>query len=164
MTTEPSPLAPPASAEPVLTLTAPEPPKPVAATSAPKVAPAVPAAALPGLDQKVDAYLQPAGHRRQLPRFLPPGRRRPHHGRRGDPSRRRDASNRMLQTPVKALQEGGLSQGSKIGGTLVELRRTVEGLDPKGALQGGRKLLGMIPFGDRPDGLLPAGTRARRGT
>src|SRR5690348_16254161 len=55
--TEPSPLAPPAAAEPVLTLTAPEPPKPVAATSAPKLAPAVPAAALPGLDQKVDAYL-----------------------------------------------------------------------------------------------------------
>src|SRR3712207_9062946 len=55
--TEPSPLAPPAPAEQVLTLTAPEPPKPVAATSAPKMAPAVPAAALPGLDQKVDAYL-----------------------------------------------------------------------------------------------------------
>jgi uncharacterized protein YaaN involved in tellurite resistance len=30
----------------------------------------------------------------------------------------------------------------------VELRRTVEDLDPKGA-QGSRKFLGMIPFGDR---------------
>ena len=41
-----------------------------------------------------------------------------------------ETSNRLLQTPVKALQEGGLSQGSKVGRTLLELRRTVEELDP----------------------------------
>src|SRR3954469_17921946 len=148
MTTEPSPLAPPASAEPVLTLTAPEPPKPVAATSAPKVAPAVPASALPGLDQKVDAYLGGLlGTAANSPEF---SRRADDVRTMGDAEIRRAAetSNRMLATPVKALQEGGLSQGSKIGGTLVELRRTVEDLDPKGA-QGSRKLLGMIPFGDR---------------
>ncbi len=68
----------------------------------------------------------------------------------GDDEIRRaaESSNRLLKSPVKALQEGGLSEGSKVGGTLLELRRTVEELDPKGA-QGSRRILGMIPFGDR---------------
>ena len=59
-----------------------------------------------------------------------------------------ETSNRLLKSPVKALQEGGLSEGSKVGSTLLELRRTVEDLDPKEAT-GAKKLLGMIPFGDR---------------
>ena len=42
-----------------------------------------------------------------------------------------ETSNRLLKSPVKALQEGGLSEGSKVGNTLLELRRTVEDLDPK---------------------------------
>jgi uncharacterized protein YaaN involved in tellurite resistance len=146
--TEPTPLASPAPAEPVLTLTAPEPPKPVAETAAPKLAPPVPAAAIPGLDQKVDSYLQGLiGTAANSPDF---SRRADDVRTMGDAEIRRaaESSNRLLQTPVKALQEGGLSQGTKVGGTLLELRRTVEDLDPKAA-QGSRKFLGMIPFGDR---------------
>jgi uncharacterized protein YaaN involved in tellurite resistance len=146
--TEPTPLAPPAAAEPVLTLTAPEPPKPVAETAAPKMAPPVPAAAVPGLDQKVDSYLQGLlGTAANSPDFA---RRADDVRTMGDAEIRRaaESSNRLLKTPVKALQEGGLSEGTKIGGTLLELRRTVEELDPKAA-EGPRKLLGMIPFGDR---------------
>jgi len=59
-----------------------------------------------------------------------------------------ESSNRLLQSPVRALQEGGLSEGSTVGKTLLELRRTVEDLDPKEAT-GVKKLLGMIPFGDK---------------
>ena len=59
-----------------------------------------------------------------------------------------ETSNRLLQTPVRALQEGGIAQGSKVGNTLLELRRTVEDLDPSQAT-GTRKFLGMIPFGDK---------------
>ncbi len=59
-----------------------------------------------------------------------------------------ETSNRLLKSPVKALQEGGLSEGSKVGSTLLELRRTVEDLDPKEAT-GTKKLLGMLPFGDK---------------
>ena len=59
-----------------------------------------------------------------------------------------ESSNRMLQMPVKALNEGSLSQGSKVGKTLFDLRRTVEDLDPSQAA-GAKKFLGMIPFGDR---------------
>ncbi|HVN11737.1 MAG TPA: toxic anion resistance protein [Kineosporiaceae bacterium] len=146
--TESQPLAPPAAEPAALTLTAPAPPQPVAATAAPKMAPAVPTAALPGLDQKVDTYLTGLlGTSTNSPDF---SARASDVRTMGDDEIRRAAetSNRLLKSPVKALQEGGLSEGSKVGGTLLELRRTVEELDPKGA-QGSRKLLGMIPFGDR---------------
>jgi uncharacterized protein YaaN involved in tellurite resistance len=59
-----------------------------------------------------------------------------------------ETSNRLLSSPVRALQKGGLSEGSKVGSTLLELRRTIEDLDPKEAT-GTRKLLGMVPFGDK---------------
>jgi len=54
------------------------------------------------------------------------------------------ASNRFLDRPVKAIDSD-----TGIGADLVELRRTVEELDPKenGAGLTGRKLLGIIPFG-----------------
>ena len=68
----------------------------------------------------------------------------------GDADIRRAAetSNRLLQTPVRALKEGGIAEGSKVGNTLLELRRTVEDLDPSRAT-GVRKFLGVIPFGDK---------------
>jgi uncharacterized protein YaaN involved in tellurite resistance len=145
---EPTPLAPPASGEAVLTLTAPEPPKPVAATSAPRMAPQVDAAALPGLDAKVEAYL--GALMSQQPNSPEFAAKASDVRTMGDDDIRRAAetSNNLLKTPIKALKEGGLSQGSKVGNTLLELRKTVEDLDPKGA-HGSKKFLGMVPFGDR---------------
>src|SRR5436305_3439591 len=55
------------------------------------------------------------------------------------------ASNRFLDRPVKAIDKD-----SGIGADLTELRRTVESLDPKGATKT-RKILGIIPFGNRVD-------------
>src|SRR6478736_2832970 len=55
------------------------------------------------------------------------------------------ASNRFLDRPVKAIDKD-----SGIGADLTELRRTVEALDPKDATKT-RKLLGIIPFGNRVD-------------
>jgi uncharacterized protein YaaN involved in tellurite resistance len=55
------------------------------------------------------------------------------------------ASNRFLDRPVKAIDKD-----TGIGADLTELRRTVESLDPKGASKP-RKLLGIIPFGNRVD-------------
>ena len=55
------------------------------------------------------------------------------------------ASNRFLDRPVKAIDKD-----TGIGADLTELRRTVEGLDPKEATKS-RKLLGIIPFGNRVD-------------
>jgi len=55
------------------------------------------------------------------------------------------ASNRFLDRPVKAIDKD-----SGIGADLTELRRTVEALDPKEATKT-RKILGIIPFGNRID-------------
>ena len=55
------------------------------------------------------------------------------------------ASNRFLDRPVKAIDKD-----SGIGADLTELRRTVEALDPKEATKT-RKLLGIVPFGNRVD-------------
>jgi uncharacterized protein YaaN involved in tellurite resistance len=55
------------------------------------------------------------------------------------------ASNRFLDRPVKAIDKD-----TGIGADLTELRRTVEALDPKGATKT-KKLLGIIPFGNRVD-------------
>ena len=55
------------------------------------------------------------------------------------------ASNRFLDRPVKAIDKD-----TGIGADLTELRRTVEELDPKEATKT-RKLLGIIPFGNRVD-------------
>ncbi|HEV6954374.1 MAG TPA: toxic anion resistance protein [Promicromonospora sp.] len=145
--TEPTPLQPPAPAEP-LVLTAPDPVQPVAGTQAPAMAPKVDPAVAPALDRKVSTYLDG---------LLSTDTKSPEFARRADDVRTMgdqdirqaaDASNRLLATPVRALKEGGLSDGSTVGRTLLELRRTVEDLDPSEASVG-RKILGIIPFGDK---------------
>jgi uncharacterized protein YaaN involved in tellurite resistance len=145
--TEPAPLQAPAAASSSLVLVAPEAPAAVAATQAPKMAP-LDQAALPALDSKVDGFVNA---------LLSATPNSPEYAAKandvrsmGDEDIRTaaESSNRLLQTPVKAMREGGLSQGSKVGETLIELRRTVEELDPKEAT-GAKKLLGLIPFGDK---------------
>jgi uncharacterized protein YaaN involved in tellurite resistance len=146
--TEPMPLQPPAPAAESLVLSAPDPVQPVAATQAPKMAPKVDPAVAPALDQKVSTYLDG---------LLTADTRSPEFAKRADDVRTMgdqdirqaaDSSNRLLATPVRALKEGGLADGSKVGQTLLELRRTVEDLDPSEASVG-RKILGIIPFGDK---------------
>ena len=142
----PAPLTPPEGAP--LTLTAPAPPSPIVATQAPAMAPQVDPATIPQLDSKVDSFLSA---------LMTAQTRSPEFAKQaadvramGDADIRRAAetSNRLLQTPVRALKEGGVAEGSKVGNTLLELRRTVEGLDPSRAT-GTRKFLGVIPFGDK---------------
>jgi uncharacterized protein YaaN involved in tellurite resistance len=60
-------------------------------------------------------------------------------------------SNRMLERPVRATKSGLFDSGSDISQSLVDLRHTVEKLDPsrQGDLFTPRKLLGVIPFGNR---------------
>ncbi|MCU1345945.1 MAG: toxic anion resistance protein, partial [Acidimicrobiia bacterium] len=59
-----------------------------------------------------------------------------------------EVSNRLLQAPVRAMRDGAAAPTSKVSQTLLDLRRTVEDLDPKEAT-GVKKLLGLIPFGDK---------------
>jgi len=60
-------------------------------------------------------------------------------------------SNRMLQRPVKAMESGLFDQRSPVARGLIDLRNTIEELDPgkQGDLFSPRKLLGMIPFGSK---------------
>ena len=55
-------------------------------------------------------------------------------------------SNRFLDRPVRAM-----SKDEGVGANLAELRRVVEDLDPgkRGKLSGPRKILGIIPFGNK---------------
>ncbi len=141
-------LTPPPAATSVLTLEPPAPVQAVSETAAPKMAPQVPAAALPGLDAKVDGYLQALmTAETKSPTF---DAKATDVRTMGDADIRRaaESSNRLLRTPVKALKEGGLSETGKVGKTLLDLRRTVEDLDPSQA-KGAKKVLGMIPFGDK---------------
>jgi uncharacterized protein YaaN involved in tellurite resistance len=142
------PLQPPDATESVLALTASAPTQAVATTAAPRLAPAVEPAALPGLDAKVEGYL--ASLMSAEPRSPEFATRASDVRTMGDDDIRRAAetSNRLLTSPIKALQEGGLAEGSKVGSTLLELRRTVEDLDPREA-SGSKRFLGMIPFGDK---------------
>ena len=63
-----------------------------------------------------------------------------------------EVSNRLLDRPVRAMGTGIFDNRSPVAKGLVDLRHTVEDLDPaKNDLShgGARKLLGLIPFGDR---------------
>src|SRR5438874_722723 len=59
-----------------------------------------------------------------------------------------EVSNRLLQLPVNAMQKGGLSSTGPVASSLVDLRKTVEDLDPTSYdLFSPHKILGLIPFG-----------------
>jgi uncharacterized protein YaaN involved in tellurite resistance len=60
-------------------------------------------------------------------------------------------SNRMLERSVSTLSSGMFGSGKEIGNGLIDLRRTIEALDPsrQGDLFAPRKLLGLIPLGNR---------------
>jgi uncharacterized protein YaaN involved in tellurite resistance len=57
----------------------------------------------------------------------------------------------MLERPVGTLKNGMFDQGARIGQSLIDLRRQIEELDPsrQGDLFSARKLLGLIPLGNR---------------
>jgi uncharacterized protein YaaN involved in tellurite resistance len=137
-------VTPPATATADLTLT---PPEPVAAVAPEKAGGMVPIdqAALPALDAKVSQYVDSivaldvhspeftakAGDVRAM----------------GDDDIRNAAetSNKLLNAPVKAMQRG---EGGNVAETLLDLRKTIESLDPAEA-SGVKKFLGLIPFGDK---------------
>jgi uncharacterized protein YaaN involved in tellurite resistance len=58
-------------------------------------------------------------------------------------------SNRLLDKPMAAMQNGGLTEASAVSKSLMGLRRQIEDLDPskQGDLFSPRKLLGVLPFG-----------------
>src|SRR3954454_13969901 len=144
--TDAAPLQPP-EPQSAFALEAPPAPAPVSTTKAPAMAPKIDAAALPGLDAKVDAYVTS---------LMAAQAGSPELASKADDIRLMGdseisaaayRSNRLLQTPVKAMRDGGVSGTSQISKSLLDLRKTVDDLDPSEATVG-KKLLGLIPFGD----------------
>ena len=62
-----------------------------------------------------------------------------------------NVSNRMLERPVRAMESGLFDDKSSIARSLVDLRTTVEDLDParQGDLLSPQRLLGILPLGRR---------------
>ena len=139
-----APLAPPDQ----LVLTAPDAPPAIAETQAPSIAPQVSAEAVPALDAKVDEFMtalekaesKSPDFARQVENVRTMGD--------ADIRRAAETSNRMLDRPVQALKEGGLADGSKVGQTLLDLRRTIEDLDPSGG-SAAKKWTSRLPFGNK---------------
>ena len=137
----------PPAAEAELTLAAPQPVAPVATDAAASMVP-LDQAALPGLDKMVADYVDTIV---ALDQHSPEFAQKTEAIRTmGDDDIRASAavSNRMLEAPVRGIKKGGFSEGGNIGMSLVQLRHQVEDLDPSKAA-GVRKLLGIIPFGDK---------------
>lgn len=145
----PAALTPPAGAAGgILTLEAPTPPPVVQQENASQMAPPVTDEQRPVLDAKVAQFMdaitsQQAGS----PEF---GQQADAVRAMGDADIRRAAetSNRLLQTPLREIKTGGISEVSNVGRTLVELRRTIEELDPSGGTKT-NKLFSFIPFGNK---------------
>jgi len=146
MSTDPASLTPPQT-QSTLVLTPPAPVTEVATEKAGGMVP-IDAAAIPGLDAKVADYVAQI---MSLDAKSPAFEAKANDIRTmGDDDIRASAatSNRLLQSPVRAMSKGDFSEGSKVSNGLLELRRTMEDLDPKQA-SGVKKLLGLIPFGDK---------------
>ena len=60
-------------------------------------------------------------------------------------------SNRLMQRPVRAMEHGGLGETAVISNGLVELRQTIDKLNPsrQGDLFSPRRLLGIFPLGSK---------------
>ena len=143
----PAPLTPPSGAGAVLTLEAPAPPPTVQATAAPKMAPPVTAQQRPVLDAKVEQFLGAVtAEQAKSPEFEAQAAAVRSMGD-ADIQKAAEQSNRMLEVPVKDIERKGLSDTSQVGKTLLELRRTIEDLDPSQAEKSRNKILGIFPFG-----------------
>ncbi|MFE6663340.1 toxic anion resistance protein [Streptomyces sp. NPDC057697] len=152
MTEEPQPLTltPPGDSAPPLVLTPPEPVAPVRAEQAAGLVPVDPpvrtemtrrateyVGGLAGLDARSPEFTTRIGEIAALGQ--------------GDIRSAAQQSNRMLDRTVRSLAgSGGVDAQSRVGSSLVELRRTVEDLDPRDTPgRGARRLLSRLPGGNR---------------
>ncbi|MDR1852363.1 MAG: toxic anion resistance protein [Propionibacteriaceae bacterium] len=137
--------------EDVLNLEPPAPTKEVALTQAPKMAPKIDVEKVPELDKKVDEFIHLVTTAEtgspELSKQADAARSM------GDIDIRKAAetSNRLLETPVKAIKDGAVAEGSDIANSLLALRREVETLDPAGARGKEKKFLGLFSTGKSVD-------------
>ncbi len=154
MSVTPESLTPPAAASAELTLT---PPAPVAAVAPAQAEGMVPidAAAVPGLDAKVAEYVDGIVDLDvHSPAFA---------AKAGDVASMGDddiraaaeTSNRLLASPVRAMQQGPLSEGAQGRRRRCSTSGARSRTSTRSRRPATKKLLGMIPFGDKIARLLP---------
>ena len=111
------------------------------------MAPAVDPEQVPALDEKVESFLTAiTSVQPKSPQFAAQADAVRSMGD-ADIRKAAETSNRLLQTPVRAMQTGGLSESSNVGKTLMDLRRTVEELDPAGPTT--KKRFSWLPFAEK---------------
>ncbi|MFD5193580.1 toxic anion resistance protein [Streptomyces sp. NPDC058357] len=152
MTEEPQPLAltPPGDSAPPLVLTPPEPVAPVRAEQAAGLVP-VDESVRTEMTRRATEYIGGlAGLDARSPEFTTRIGEIAALGQ-GDIRSAAQQSNRMLDRTVRSLAgSGGVDAQTRVGSSLVELRRTVEDLDPRDTPgRGARRLLARLPGGNR---------------
>lgn len=152
MTEDPQPLTltPPGDSAPPLVLTPPEPVAPVRAEQAAGLVP-VDASVRTEMTRRATEYIGTlSGLDARSPEFTTRIGEITALGQ-GDIRSAAQQSNRMLDRTVRSLAgAGGADAQSKVGSSLVELRRTVEDLDPRDTPgRGARRLLSRLPGGNR---------------
>ncbi len=133
------------TADPAITLTAPEPVAPVAPERAAGLVP-IDTEKKSKLEEKVDAFVDDlVAQDANSPEFGMRVDQLTNMGRK-EIAEAAGHSNRFLDRPVRAMDSD-----NQVGADLAELRRTVEDLDPgkRGNLTAPRKLFGLIPFGNK---------------
>ena len=133
-----------------LVLTPPEPVKPVAPEQASSLV-NLDGNTLAKLDDKVKSFVENVVQLdSHSPEFI--GRVNSIHALGSDQIRSAaNISNRLLERPVASLDTGLGDGGANVSKSLLELRSTIEKLDPtkQGDLLSPRKLFGLIPFGNK---------------
>ncbi|MFK4208169.1 toxic anion resistance protein [Streptomyces sp. NPDC030920] len=152
MTEEPQPLTltPPGDSAPPLVLTPPEPVAPVRAEQAAGLVP-VDESVRTEMTRRATEYIGGlAGLDARSPEFTTRIGEIAALGQ-GDIRGAAQQSNRMLDRTVRSLAgSGGADAQTRVGSSLVELRRTVEDLDPRDTPgRGARRLLARLPGGNR---------------
>ncbi|MEV8106859.1 toxic anion resistance protein [Streptomyces sp. NPDC088135] len=152
MTEEPQPLTltPPGDSAPPLVLTPPEPVAPVHAEQAAGLVP-VDESVRTEMTRRATEYIGGlAGLDARSPEFTTRIGEIAALGQ-GDIRSAAQQSNRMLDRTVRSLAgSGGADAQTRVGSSLVELRRTVEDLDPRDTPgRGARRLLARLPGGNR---------------
>lgn len=135
---------PTSTAEPILTLTPPDPVPVVAAEKAVGLVP-VSAEAKTKLEERADQFVADlVAQDSNSPEFGKQVDQLTNMGRK-EIEAAASQSNRFLDRPIRAMDKD-----SGVGAQLAELRRVIEDLDPgkQGNLSSGRKFLGIIPFGN----------------
>ncbi|MFG2334589.1 toxic anion resistance protein [Streptomyces sp. NPDC048604] len=150
MTTSPQgPLLTPPGDEPALVLTPPEPVAPVRSEQASGLVPLDETVVTEMTRRAADYVGSLAGIDPRSPEFA---------GRigeitalgGGDIRSAAQQTNRMLDRTVRSLSDGGGDASSRVGSSLVELRRTIDDLDPRDTpAKGARKLLAKLPGGNK---------------